>query len=129
MIPPACGASAPSEDAVDQELSRSPLGRGGLYVLISDAAASNTFWLNKLNLHADGTFEADFGGSVSNLHGGRWFGAGTYRSKKNAGAWTLQLTDVAGDPARSHSASRWNKGRFACRGKIRMGRLTPPRSR
>jgi hypothetical protein len=47
--------------------------------------------LNLLNLHQDGTYEADFGAGASNLDGGHFFNGGQYKIRAASGGSLLEL--------------------------------------
>jgi hypothetical protein len=73
----ACGGTEPSGDSAAEDLSvgGSPLGH---FVLAPGSGDNEHDWIEEMNLHADGIFEANFGSDVSNLPGQHFMSGGTY---------------------------------------------------
>jgi hypothetical protein len=102
------------------EVSAATAAAAGYYSLAA-AVQANT-WIDDINLHADGTFEGDFGNGLSNFAGHTYTADGTfvvdadkgtisfnyttgfggpdvYSLKKVAGGIQIQHQDGSGDPA------------------------------
>lgn len=89
-----CAAADDGEDAssADQDVTAS---YAGYYRIRGDQGFGLDRWIEEINLHADGSYEGNFGNDVSNLSGHHYRNAGSYRVETKDGK-TKILFD--GDP-------------------------------
>jgi hypothetical protein len=72
----ACGGHAASSDMASQDETGNEIV--GHFVLAPGGADRADVWVEEMNLHVDGVFEANFGSDVSNLSGHHFLAGGTY---------------------------------------------------
>lgn len=100
---------ADTGDAVsgEQDLAASI---AGYYRVQGNRGAGLSRWIEEVNLHADGTYEGNFGNDVSNLSGHHYWNAGTYRVEKKGGTTTVFFD---GDAYEMHVKDNGLELRFA----------------
>lgn len=92
------GCSAPADSDASAESNEADVSGSiaGHYVLASGSAESDVFWINEVNLHKDGTFEGNFGSSVSNLSGHFYWANGTYTTASTAQGRVIRFAEPNG---------------------------------
>jgi len=91
-----CGAgsgtepsSSTSEQAVSADVASTLVGH---FVLAAAGPGNDDNWINEINLHKNGTFDGNFGNSVSNLSGHFFLANGTYLIAQTSHAEALSLS-------------------------------------
>lgn len=90
-----CAAAGDEDDdasSADQDVTAS---FAGYYRMRGGQSFGLDRWIEEINLHADGSYEGNFGNDVSNLSGHHYRDAGSYRVETKNGTTTISFD---GDP-------------------------------